>query len=358
MPGKRGFVSFAGVFACCWLNGVAEAAPSEATSAPLDPEDWAQTDRARELFRLGFNAFQAGRLEEARQLFTEAWELRRTYDVAASLAQVEHDLGHYARSARLLEFCLNNFAPIESDTNLRQLRSAFDDVRKRVGRIELDTVTPGAQVWVDNERVGTAPLGIPMYLEPGAHDVEVRMGDVSVHHALRVKAGGVHRIDADTRVNRRNGRLPSEGPRTDTASLDSTTPVEPAVGERPRFPYFLGGVLFVTGATVGIASHVAAHAADRRAESARQSDTPCSATTVESRAACEREFGARTDERFHRNLAVLGYGIAATALVATAVYWLWPSAIAASKPERQLGMSWSLGCEPTGAWVSAFGHFP
>ncbi|MGC4070007.1 MAG: hypothetical protein QM784_36200, partial [Polyangiaceae bacterium] len=125
------------------------------------------TSRARELFRLGTNAYRSGRIEEARELLGEAWELQHSYDVAATLGQVEFELGHVVRANELLDFCLQNFPPIESDEKLAKMKRVREKARSRVAVLEIDCACDGAHLRVDDDDVGTLPLTHPLYVLPG-----------------------------------------------------------------------------------------------------------------------------------------------------------------------------------------------
>ncbi len=353
----RGLVVLLGVLTCEVTEGTARAAP---TSVAGSQEVMVENERARERFRLGVNAYRAERLDEARQLLTEAWRLRRTYDVAAALAQVENELGHHARAAELLDFCLNNFAPIESDTKFQQLRQAFDEVTKRVGQIDLTAVPPGTDVTVDDELVGTTPLGTSTYLQPGLHEFVFRMGDRSIRRSLLIQTGERHRIVLESQPEKADRS--SESPRRRAAAGEgrqvatATAPAE----THPTFPYYIGGALLVAGVTTGIVFQVAASNASGRAEDlkAQPAVSDCSVKGATSTELCSRLADANSERVFNRNLAIFGYGVAATAAVATAIYWLWPESDRPAKSASVQILNWSVGVESSRVWLGTTGAFP
>lgn len=336
---------------CVVLSACAEAVAAEALTSATKAV-LAENDRAREKFRLGVNAMRAGRFEEARQLLTEAWQLRRTYDVAATLAQVENELGHRARAAAFLDFCMNNFAPIESDNNFQQLAQAFDEARRRVGRIDLSSVPPGTEIRVDGQTLGITPFELPMYLEPGPHRLSFRLGNRSHERALLVKGGSQFRAIEDAAV------VPSAI--TSGAGLVRVAngAVQPdgadASPKRPTLPYYIGASLAVSGVVFAVANQVAAsHAHEERAVALRG----CAAATLPSTDICRQAAIATADHAYFLNLATFGYGLAATAVAATAVYWIWP------EPRRPKSVAlasptWSVGCSPTRVWLAATGAIP
>lgn len=354
----RGLVVLLGVLTCEVTASTACAAPTSATSSQ---EVMVENERAREKFRLGVNAYRAERLDEARQLLTEAWRLRRTYDVAAALAQVENELGHQARAAELLDFCLNNFAPIESDTKFQQLRQAFDEVTRRVGQIDLTAVPPGTDVRVDGELVGTTPLGISTYLQPGLHEFVFRIGDRRIRRSLLIQTGERHRIVLESQPEK--AASSSESPRRGASVAEGrptvTTSAAPTEAH-PTFPYYIGGALFIAGVATGIVFQVAASNASGRADDlkAQPAVSDCSVKGATSTELCRNLADANSDRVFNRNLAIFGYGVAATAAVATVIYWLWPESDRSAKSASSQILNWSGGVEPSRVWLGAEGAFP
>jgi hypothetical protein len=302
------------------------AGSSGAASAPSSQRVWAENDRARECFRLGINAMRAGRFEEAQQLLSEAWQLRQTYDVAASLAQVENELGNYPRAASLLDFCMTHFAPIESDKNFAQLSKAFDDVRHKVGFVDLSGVPSGTEMLVDGTTIGTLPLALPCYLEPGSHELEFRLGQLTTREWVLINRGAQHRVAPQFKTPRRSSGISRPRPAPAVSA-------EASAAERPTFPYYIGAALFITGVTGATAYGVMEHNARVRYDQLRaQLGTAGCYSGVSS--GCGELAEARADRSYARSMKTFSAGLAATALVATGLYWVWPEK---STPAAKVG---------------------
>lgn len=358
-----GLVILVGVLTCESIAGNALASGASTADSHVVS---AENERAREKFRLGVNAFRAERLEEARQLLSEAWRLRRTYDVAAALAQVENELGHHDRAAELLDFCINNFPPIESDAKFQELRQTFDELVRRVGKIDLTTVPAGTEVRVDDELVGTTPLGVTMYLTAGLHEFVLRVGGTAVRRSLVVQAGALHRVPVEPR---QNGAVPNADVTRRSAGSEhggelgsKSAEDAPALasGTRPTFPYYLGSALIVAGVTTGIAFHVAASHERQRADDLRTrfNVSDCGGVGVTSPELCASLADADAERTFDSNLAIFGYGVAGTAAVATAIYWLWPESDHSPTSQLRSSPSWSIGYAPSQIWIGASGSLP
>ncbi|HEY5960956.1 MAG TPA: hypothetical protein VIV60_30580 [Polyangiaceae bacterium] len=337
----------------------AEAAPVAATSQGVwadSDQARADNDRAREWFRLGVNAMRAGRLVEAQQLLSEAWQLRRTYDVAASLAQVESELGHNARAAALLDFCMTHFAPIESDKNFKQLGKAFDEVRQKVGLVDLSTLPDGTEIRADGESVGSTPLLLPMYLDPGIHELEFSLTKRTTKQEVLVKPGVQHRIAVNFNAAK---QASAQRPKT-AAKRPHPKPSEQTPPRRPTLPYYIGAALFVTGVTSATVYAIMEHNARIRSEELRDQlgTSGCYTQEKASSSGCNELAEKKADRAYDRTMATFGVGLAATALAATALYWLWPERDVSNSKTISSAAKWEFDCSASRFWIGASGALP
>jgi hypothetical protein len=316
------------------LAALAFATPfaASAAGAKSDAQAADDNDRVRSLFREGAAAFQAGKQEEARQLLLEAWAIRQTYDVASSLAQVELELKLYAAAAQHLDFCIRNFAPVESEQTLQQVRKAFADVKMRVGAVNVSTDRSGAEVFVDSLGVGTSPLPALQFVEPGPHKLGARLGAASTQQALNVEAGKEYTVQL---------KLGDEAPKPMPGIAPASSGIEAppptsdvATSHAPDYaPAIIVGSV---GAAALVTSVVlvleAAHKDSERDDQLAQlsGSNRCGALSPYV-AECNRISSLDSDARTFRTLSFVGFGATAAAGVAT--YLLWPRT-----PERaQLG---------------------
>jgi hypothetical protein len=307
----------------------ASAAPPATAKGDAQPPD--DNDRVRSLFRKGAAAFEAGKLEEARQLLLEAWTIRQTYDVASSLAQVEIELKRYRDAAEHLAFCIRNFAPVESEQTLQQVRKAFADVKTRVAAVSVSTDRSGAEIFVDSLGVGTAPLPAALFVEPGSHKLAARLGEASVEQPLNADAGKEYAIEL---------KFGDEAPKPALGAPPVSSGIDaPPTGDRAANPagYTPALVTGGIGAAALIAGVVlvfeAAHKDSQRDDQLAQlsGSNRCGAQSPYT-TACDRISSLDSDARTFRTVSFVGFGAAAAAGVAT--YFLWPRA-----PEHaQLGI--------------------
>jgi len=112
------------------------------------------------------------------------------------------------------------------------------------------------------------------------------------------------------------------------------------------------------GTAAGIAFQIAAtNDRNRVSDLSGPIDAPnCSGNLVASER-CSELARARADQQFNQNMAYFGFGVAATAALATAVYWLWPEGGVRRKPATRGTALLSVGVEPSRVWLGSSGTF-
>lgn len=125
------------------------------------------------LYEQGQSAFEAGRFEEARSKFASVWEQRKSYDVAAVLAQAELQVGRNADAAHHLAYAAAHF-PVSASTDVRKkIEAAFAEVRGKVGALKVDVSPASATLKVNGRAYAEAERGELIFVEPGQVTVEV-----------------------------------------------------------------------------------------------------------------------------------------------------------------------------------------
>src|SRR3954463_14437863 len=99
---------------------------AEKSAPEANAEEYA---RARALYKKAAEAFEASQYTEARRLLLDAWALRQSYDVAASLGDTEIKLGLFAEAAEHLSFSVRNFPPLENEQALSNVRRQLEVAR-------------------------------------------------------------------------------------------------------------------------------------------------------------------------------------------------------------------------------------
>lgn len=176
------------------------------------------TMQARARFKEGVDAYDKGQYENARLAFLQAYALKKHPAVLLNLAQSSAKAGHALEAAKYFQQFLK-----ESTTASPQQRTdaenGLSEVRQKLGRIEI-IVQSGTEITLDEkERLGTAPFGEPIDVEPGSHTLR------SPNETVRVTANAGQKVQA-----RFGGSVqpvvpaPAPGPATPPAT--ATPPVE------------------------------------------------------------------------------------------------------------------------------------
>lgn len=160
-----------------------------------DGKDADVNKQAQQLFDEGLGAVKLQQWEKARAFLLAAFRAQPHWLVAAHLGRVEIKLGRWRDAAEHLTFFLREGQQISADDR-RQAEGMLKQARAKVGTLHIDAGPPGAEVRVDGELVGTAPLRGPVFVEPGSHRVEVKAEyHVSADRAVTVQRGAEARLD-------------------------------------------------------------------------------------------------------------------------------------------------------------------
>jgi tetratricopeptide (TPR) repeat protein len=132
----------------------------------------ADSDRANLLFKKGKVAFNDGKFDDALRIYSEAWRLKQSPDIAANLAQTESELGKHRDAAEHFAFALAHLLPSSTDEQKKALADGLDVEKKEVGTLHV-TLEPGdASLSLDDSPVILPPSG-DIFVVPGEHRCSV-----------------------------------------------------------------------------------------------------------------------------------------------------------------------------------------
>lgn len=148
----------------------------------------AVTDMARRRFQEGVKFFDQKRYEEARAAFLQAYALKHHPAVLLNLAHSEIRSGHHLEAARHFSAYLRDPPANATGTEKAEAERGLASARSKLGRIQVSVAT-GAEVLVDGETLGQAPLPEAVDAAPGNHTVEARLGGRSTSTSVTVSVG-------------------------------------------------------------------------------------------------------------------------------------------------------------------------
>ncbi len=317
-----GYLKAGGACACLAL-AMAISAPAHAQSNSAD------SDRANLLFKKGKIAFNDGKYSDALRIYSEAWSLKQSPDIAANLAQTESELGKHRAAAEHFAFALAHLLPSTTDEQKKALADGLDIEKKEVGTLHVTLEPADAALSVDDAPATLPPSG-DLFVEPGEHRCSVtREGYESSAQTVRVSKGGSQVLWIKLNgVGGAAAAAPGVNP-TSTPPLQATNPPgvdSGASNERSLVPVFVGGGIAVLGIAAGVGFLLSGNShGDKAAELANQipGQNGCGAGTPFA-ADCAALHSENQSGASARRLETASFVVAGAATVATIVYLLWP----------------------------------
>ncbi len=194
--------------------------------------DRADDEIARAHFATGVSYYDSGRYDSAVKEFREAYRLSHRPLLLFNIARAYEKMGDAGRASGYYRRYLESEPSTNERTDIELKLAQF---APRVGELVVHSDPPGAEILIDGDEVGTAPLGAQP-LTVGKHEVIARSDRFApISGTVQVNAGATVTVTVD----QRNGRLRGEG---------ATTTAAP--GERPRW---LWPVIGSVGAAVVVA---------------------------------------------------------------------------------------------------------
>lgn len=279
-----------------------------------------EIERARTLFRQGVKAGQEGRVQDSLNFFRQAWQLRRTYDIAANLAQVEIKLGLHRDAAEHLHYSLKNYSPTASKNEFENLRAQLESEKAHVGTVTVQVDRDGAMFYVDGQPAADSTI----FVEPGSRTIEARLGDERASQVVQVEAGNEYEIklalSAAPDASLPDSEIVHESPNP------VLPPEEPRDSSRSLVPVYVGAGIVVASAGLVVASilgkNSAADDVDRlTAALGDDGCTPGGPVLAE----CDELSDALDRHDGHRNRLRIGIVVGSGAAIATAAYLFWPT---------------------------------
>ena len=154
------------------LAGLGPIAPASAQPTPSAGD---ARQRADELFRQGKEHFKEKKYAQTREAYQAAFDLKKSYDIACNLGNVEILLGKTRDGVEHLSFCIANFAATGDAALLEKAKKVIGDAKKQVAELTIRVNVKDAVVSVDGREIGRAPLAGAIFVEPGSRNVEAQL---------------------------------------------------------------------------------------------------------------------------------------------------------------------------------------
>ncbi len=195
------------------------------------PSALGQTNEARVAFQSGVQAYAAQHYAEALESFRTAYRIRPHPSVLVNIANCYVALNRPQDAISTFERFLNDPTVSPTPQQRTEIETALAEARRHLATINVLVFPPGADVYLDGDLVGTAPLRRPLQTGPGPHVIEARQpGGGTVQHQARVEGGGTVTLTLDIVRNRSfiGSVAPEAAPPTPIAAPPVVTPPRPA----------------------------------------------------------------------------------------------------------------------------------
>jgi hypothetical protein len=146
------------------------------------------TEVARQRYEEGVKAFDAGRFEDARSAFLQAYALKRHPAVLLNLGLSEVKSGHPEDGGNHLQQFLREF-PAATPDQRTSAEKGIADAKKKAGYVVAIVDANGADVSIDGTPVGKSPLLDPVFVKPGKHTLLATYGGRSATTQVDAKPG-------------------------------------------------------------------------------------------------------------------------------------------------------------------------
>lgn len=170
------------------LGGAATLTTTVATA-----DEAASVAMARDRFAEGVEFFDAERFEEARAAFLQAYALKPHPALLLNIGQSELRAGRYADAAsRFSEYLATT--PADASPERLSAERGLAESRRHVAELRPTVNVAGAELFVDERRLGHTPLTTPIFVTPGRHRVRAERGHERAETVVEARAASVHDV--------------------------------------------------------------------------------------------------------------------------------------------------------------------
>ncbi|MCP4678020.1 MAG: tetratricopeptide repeat protein [Deltaproteobacteria bacterium] len=181
--------------------------------------------KSREHFEKGTGLLAQEQFESAISEFEQAYDLYPSYKILYQLAQSYVGADQYTKAIKTYgRYLEKGDAKIPSKRS-QKVKAEIKRLYSLVGIIELECAVRDADVLVDNEKQGKTPLTDSIIVDPGSHDILVRIEDNELYRKqTTLKAG--ERIALQVKTDFSVGTIEVAESAEEEEMLEGTTPEE------------------------------------------------------------------------------------------------------------------------------------
>jgi PEGA domain len=234
-PKSRSPLAHPGIVAALLCAAGALTAPSAALAQPKKPAPAAKatapaikslseslTGQAKAEYEAGKILYQDGDHRNALVKFQHAYELSHDARLQWNVAACEKNLRHYTRVLSALETYQKEGGALITDQDRQDAVDLTSTVKTLVSSLKVTSNEPGADVFVDDEKIGTTPLPAPVLIDVGSRKIRVTKPGYKEFTKVEAVAGaGDVNVTADLVQEIHQARLTIEAGAKDAIFIDS-----------------------------------------------------------------------------------------------------------------------------------------
>jgi tetratricopeptide (TPR) repeat protein len=233
----------------------AMAAPAQAREA--DPKQ-----RARALFKKANRLFKRGMYLDALEKYREARALYPSHKIDLNIGATLDSMGRRTEAALYFERFLIQSADAP-EAIIKAARERLEQLRKKLCSVKVTSLVGNATLTIDGKAEGKTPLELPVYMEPGRHEIVLdKDGYLPARKELELAAGQHQELDLPLEAE-----MPTTRPTPDKPPPPPTVDPELEQSRRKKTILalsFLGaagalavtaGVIYGVGASQGSSAH-------------------------------------------------------------------------------------------------------
>lgn len=197
--------------------------PAAAAKKPDPPKPLSQTltGVAKAEYEAGKILYQDGDHANALLKFKRAYEVSNDPRLLWNVAACEKNLRHYTKVLTAIEKYQKDGGALLTDDDRKDADDLVKTVRTLVSTLHVKVEEPGAEVFVDGEKVGQTPLAAPVLVDVGARKIRIAKPGFKDFERTEQVAGATDvTVTAKLEKDIHEGRLVVEASQGDAISID------------------------------------------------------------------------------------------------------------------------------------------
>lgn len=210
-----GFLALAAAFPCTGAHAQPKPSnePPAAAAEPQKPLSETLTGMAKAEYEAGKILFGAKDYENAVIKFEKAYELSKDPRILWNVAICQKELRKYTKMQSTIRRMLNEGGALLTDQDKKDAADIVQAAQAFISPLRIEVSENGADIFVDEQNVGTSPLPAPIPVDVGTRKIRVRKEGFKDYSESIVAEGGAE-ITRTIKLEREfhHGRLTIESP--------------------------------------------------------------------------------------------------------------------------------------------------